>query len=588
MATYTVQVRVNYPSDQSVGYAAFESPPFDSGSGTTPRYNAWRPWYTFDGSSGTFRPTDRRPVGEVVRPFIKWVFNVGLSNVDASMLDYVMPVEAAGQSPTFFETGSETVTFRNLDREFSGLNGQQPVITVTATAYFATGDPAVDPPPAGLKVVTVTVVNGTPVDSVTHEAAGTVTVNSNSSTTQASDSGYAAKDGSSGFSYSISATPSDGYVFDHWSDGDTNASRSGVAYSDKTFTAYFKRVYSVKVFEYSFGGAVQDVCINASYLSGTGTYDSGDTVTVSFTPSQGATPVAFRAAKVVGMSEGAPTTELLWTADGLTTKTFTMPSADVFVVVGCFYDEISVIPVLYTDLAVDSTGGSVSPARYSNKENGQTVSFTATAATGYVIGSAESGGFVWYWGADIFDMGGASRAQSGASSSATLVGDASSQLTGLPSWTGLNGLSAAWFMNGSYSSPDVYFRTEVPAGKFKVKLRVVTYSGHAEWYPVSEFLYRVEDNLTVYARIKRGDYPSYSIVGAVKEVQGSRTVLLINGSLQNYEYSVPQADRISGSVFIIDLFAWPVTTGKILYSPSNSGKILRGSGGSPMAQFVDT
>lgn len=36
----------------------------------------------------------------------------------------------------------------------------------------------------------------------------------------------------------------------------------------------------------------------------------------------------------------------------------------------------------------------------------------------------------------------------------------------------------------------------------------------------------------------------------------------------------------------VDVWIWPVTTGKILYSPSSGGAILCGSGGAPMAQFV--
>ena len=132
-----------------------------------------------------------------------------------------------------------------------------------------------------------------------------------------------------------------------------------------------------------------------------GYHEQGEEISIYFTPAQGATPVRFRGARKDGDAE-----TLLWNADGETTKTFTMPDADVVVAIGCFYDQVTVTPQLYTDEVLDSAGGSVSPQSVSGK-NEDTVSFTATANTenDYHLGIYE-GGYVWDWVGSIFDLDG--------------------------------------------------------------------------------------------------------------------------------------------------------------------------------------
>ena len=80
-----------------------------------------------------------------------------------------------------------------------------------------------------------------------------------------------------GSTATITATPSTGYHFTNWSDGDTNASRSFQVWGNVSLTAYFAiNTYTVTL--YSNGGGS---------VSGGGTYNYGATATITGTPDTG-------------------------------------------------------------------------------------------------------------------------------------------------------------------------------------------------------------------------------------------------------------------------------------------------------------
>lgn len=590
MAKYKVQIQVQ---SSSVGYAAVEVPPYDSGA--TAAKNEWRPWYDYY----TFRPIEYADSSRFqILPFIKWAIQITPNEfVTAEMLSDI----TGGR--TSIESSSPSFSpFNNVDKEYDA-NGM-PVLSVRATVYFATGDPTVDPPPANKKRVTVTVTNGTPPDSESHTASGTVTVNGNTSETTATATGLVSSDGTDEFSYSVSATPAANYAFDRWNDGDTSPSKSGSTRTGASFTAYFKKRHTVTVLQ----------SINVSYVNGdyTGLHDEGDRVTIYFSEDQGSTPVIFRAAKKDGNNE-----TLLWNADGQTTKTFTMPDADVVVVIGCFYDKVSVTPVIYTNGSIGSSGGSTSPGSASGKENGQSVSFIAQPSTGHEAGKNPEDDRVWDWDAAIFDTGGNAE-RTGTSSSVSIKGDAqsSTMLAGMAQWTGLNAMAAKWFMQGSYSSPKVYFYSDY---EYYIIVEGIAHSYSSEtefWFPnvnrsfVGGCEY-VFSNWALYPRDMREDevviypvyhdvYRRYMVVKYRVRVYNITTgggmisdsgIVVCNRTADPSGQSSYRIDLRSLAVqvnyrVVVDVWVWVSSTGEILFSQSNGGEILFGDDGSPMAKFI--
>ena len=181
MAKYAVQIRVQ---SSSSGYAAVEVPPYNS-SWNAPK-NEWRPWYSYY----TFKPIDYADASRFqILPFIKWVIQITPNEfVTAEMLS-----DITGGRTTIESSSPSFSPFNNVDKEYDADG--MPVLSVKATVYFATGDPSVDPPPAGKKRVVVTAINGTPPDTETHTASGTVSVNGNISETTASATGLVDSEG---------------------------------------------------------------------------------------------------------------------------------------------------------------------------------------------------------------------------------------------------------------------------------------------------------------------------------------------------------------------------------------------------------
>ena len=81
----------------------------------------------------------------------------------------------------------------------------------------------------------------------------------------------------SGQTATITATPSSGYKFVKWSDGNTSATRTVTVTADATYTATFERTGYTLTVTAGEGGTV----------TGGGTYNSGATVTITATPNSG-------------------------------------------------------------------------------------------------------------------------------------------------------------------------------------------------------------------------------------------------------------------------------------------------------------
>lgn len=76
----------------------------------------------------------------------------------------------------------------------------------------------------------------------------------------------------------ITASAFSGYTFDHWSDGNTQSTRTITVATNTTYTAYFAApMYTVNV----------SCNENEGIVSGGGTYEQGTSVTVTATPNQG-------------------------------------------------------------------------------------------------------------------------------------------------------------------------------------------------------------------------------------------------------------------------------------------------------------
>ena len=578
MATYTPQISVNTSMVPSVGNGGEPIYRHDADSSVGTLSINW--WYS--------------PGHPYRRRFVCWRISITSNGYgDVSTV----------HSPPNFTTESEVVTLNYQDVDAQN----RPIYYVEAVAVFDDGNYTPQPGDP-YKKVTVTVVNGTGNDPTTHKASGKVAVNGKSSTTSTSDTGTAKTDGSSGFSYTATATPEEGYKFEKWNDGNTSSTRSGTAYEDTTFTAYFKKLHSVKFLEHEIGGVKQEVCINTAYVNGNyeGNHEKDETITISFSPAQGAKAVRFRAAKVTDGDNDNATT--LWTADGDTTKTFEMPDADVLVVIGCFYDEITVTPQIYTDGELGSEGGSVSPESLSGKKSGEDVSFTATANDEYKLDSSSSGGYAWNWVGDIFDMDGQSRTRDGNSSSATLAGDASAKFSSLPNWTGLDDLTDTWFMLSGYETPNVYFVAThehtltiiCTAHEYAQKCIVdVSYENASPTSHTGSF----SDSVTVDTRKGLSGTLRIRSDSGYFLCRASYIAEYSDGDWNMLGWFVPgflrqKPEQLSGTIYDpanershlrtirLDIGAWPKPTGKILYAPDNGGAILCGDGGMPMAQYV--
>ena len=172
-------------------------------------------------------------------------------------------------------------------------------------------------------------------------------------TTSVSPSGSGSVTGggtyAAGASVTLTATPSTGYHFVQWNDGNTNASRSVTASADATYTATFAiNSYTVSATVSPSGGGS---------VSGTGSYNYGATATLTATPSAGY--------HFVKWSDNYSSA----------TRTFTVTSNASF---GAIFELNSY--VISTSVSPSGSGTVTGGGTYTS---GTSVTLTATPSTGY-------------------------------------------------------------------------------------------------------------------------------------------------------------------------------------------------------------
>lgn len=82
-----------------------------------------------------------------------------------------------------------------------------------------------------------------------------------------------------GTTATLTATPSTGYKFKQWSDGNTNATRTITVTTDATYTAQFEKL--------TFNVSAAVTPAEGGTVSGAGVYSYGDTATLTATPNEG-------------------------------------------------------------------------------------------------------------------------------------------------------------------------------------------------------------------------------------------------------------------------------------------------------------
>ena len=82
-----------------------------------------------------------------------------------------------------------------------------------------------------------------------------------------------------GTAATLTATPSTGYKFKQWSDGNTNATRTITVTTDATYTAQFEKL--------TFNVSAAVTPAEGGTVSGAGVYSYGDTATLTATPAKG-------------------------------------------------------------------------------------------------------------------------------------------------------------------------------------------------------------------------------------------------------------------------------------------------------------
>lgn len=414
----------------------------------------------------------------------------------------------------------------------------------------------------------------------------------------------------------------------------TVRSVTATATQDVVWTITFRRVYKVGLLAILIAGGASSAIVGANNCSpsfsghmGTRTDDrnhanrtlylfvAGATCTVSANPTYPAEVVRFR-------SSGGGS----W--DGQTQASFAVDQdTDIYIL--CLFGTVNLETTSNTTYVEnnirrtsynDLSGGVVSLSSSTDVQPGTQVTVTATATPGVVVSADGLSESSYSFDDPVLHIAEyrpyliqeTTYLYSVSPVTVTIVGRNVAEITAgqnLPSWTGTGGAASS-------SDPKIWFfvRTETLAVgcfigvtryyEFEVQFDFKTYGSRFNNYlsldnrsgfgSGTKFRCSNQDKtLTInggYVMTVAGG--TGFILGVVDKSGGTRTVLYRyrNGQTRSHSYAVtlPASGQTDGAVFAYDIWVWPDPTGKILYSPSNSGKILRGSGGSPMAQFVDT
>ena len=423
-------------------------------------------------------------------------------------------------------------------------------------------------------------------------------------------------------SYTVAVDVQDGSQLKEWtntldSTRPTTASVTRTATADVTWTADVRKVFKVMTgLQTPSSGGLCALNCTAAYSGhvGTGTrridfggfsvslpyykFMSGETCTVSLTPGtsgSGASAVFAEVAARVYSAQlmgGASSVTLADYARNGNTVTF---KVDQDVQLGFLYlfasAYVKVEPADGRNNSPIQVGGTT-PDVTGDYAPGDTISATVDSVQGYAHRSDLFQGAYWRFAR----AWGPNGSQTGDTASVSLSVPIEGDYTGETSPSSVFSPSAYY---GKFAATQYELRLFYVA-QVTVSVTMKTYDGNGRLDLVfnGASVATVEDSSTVDTvngtmQVFGEADDGFFVYGAVRVDGAARTVLYSypasggTRSARRQIATIAQADQVPGSTFEYDLWVWPVTTGKIICSDA-TGEILCGSGGAPMAQYVET
>lgn len=407
----------------------------------------------------------------------------------------------------------------------------------------------------------------------------------------------------------------------------TTRSETATAMQDVAWTVTFRRVFKVGLLAGAIAGGAAAAVFGAinctpSFSNNVGTttddgqhanrtlylYLPGDTCTIAANPTYPAEVVRFR-------SDAGGN----W--DGQTQASFTV-NQDTDIYVMCLFSSVNLTATAYTDGVQDTSGGTVSLSDDSDVSAGDRVTVTATVTAGTTVdtdGCGESSYRAGKSGNDSTVLEIAkyrnwliqetTYAYATLTATVTIQGRNVRDMTAdgnLPSWTGVGSAASSsdpkvWFYYRTEHLADAYFYTDHKDYEFEIRFDFKTYGSHGAAYLDNEQItsgqkFKISKTATRTLALRAltqwpYDDLEFFCYGIVQKLSGRRSVMYSYPASGGQQYSwltiqFPPYTQVDGAAYAFDVWVWPRPTGKILYRQSD-GAILRGSGGKPMAQYVD-
>lgn len=291
-------------------------------------------------------------------------------------------------------------------------------------------------------------------------------------------------------------------------------------------------------------------------------------------------------------------------------------AGDVEYAIMCAYDQCVARAEVYTDMVPDSSGGSCSLSKTRDVAAGDQITVTATPTASSVRADG-TGEDSWAAGKSAADgtvletYTTPDRDGHGTSASSpvtiTVSGKNARGIYGsgnAPAWLGLESASGAgaYFSKTDYLAAEAFFRYTGRDYEFEIRFAFRTYASHGAAYLDDERITsgqrfkisRTETRTLALGALTQWPYadPDWFCYGIVQVLRNSRSVMYSYPSaggaqVNGLTIQFPPYAQVDGATYTFDVWVWPVTTGKILCSPDNGGAILCGSGGAPMAQYID-
>ena len=429
--------------------------------------------------------------------------------------------------------------------------------------------------------------------------------------------------------------------------GEGTRSESATATQNVTWTVEFARVYAVSAYYWPIAGGASSAPARLNCSPTVSGYFGTTTLPVGNTGAGHKTGYLFVAgeqgdpytectidANPNGNGAGSYASVVRFRTDqggnfdGQLQAIFT-PTADTEYGVLCFYDEIELTASVTTDGdSTDGSGGSVSLSKSSGVMAGDQVTVTATVTAGvtpvyssedstvaigeerYRAGKSSSDNIVIEYFPD--PKGTVATTTNQLTATATIQGrDLRTVLSGgdnLPSWFGMGAAASAgdakWFAMSQYHFATAYFYKERTDYGFIVNFSFETYGSHGAVWLVDKDWNWVRQLRSGEKILKKGSVQYVYFGTSSLPYSGSSYFCYGVAQGSNVLYSYPTSGGVQleaqGLAFQVTnqgrsgytprysyrIWVWPKTTNKILYRQSD-GAILCGSGGSPMAQFVD-